>query len=107
MAAKGHDPFALDRMEDSEKAFAQKAKQRQAQRTSDLKWLLNGRRGRRIVYDMLEDAGVFRSSFSTNAMEMAFNEGMRDKGLHLTQFIMQTCPEHWTTMNKENTEDGS
>jgi hypothetical protein len=79
---------------------------------SDLKWLMRQRQGRRIVWRLLERAGVFRLSFNTNAMAMAFAEGNRNEGLRLLNQIQTICPELYTTMVKEandnrNVDDGS
>ena len=45
---------------------------------SDIKWLMSSKRGRRLVWRLLEQAGVFRSSFNTNAMAMSFREVNRN-----------------------------
>ena len=50
---------------------------------ADLKWLMGSKRGRRIVWRFLDRAGVFRLSFNTNSMTMAFNEGNRNEGLRI------------------------
>lgn len=72
---------------------------------SDVKWLMASRRGRRIVWRMLDQAGVFRSSFNTNAMTMAFSEGARNQGLRLLAIVHGCCPEHYPTMMKEQTDE--
>lgn len=71
---------------------------------SDLKWLLGSKRGRRIVWRILERAGVYRSSFSTNAMTMAFAEGGRNEGLKMVAMIHATCPEMYFKMVEESNE---
>ena len=79
---------------------------------SDFKWLMSSKRGRRIVWRQLERAGVFRLSFNTNAMAMAFAEGSRNEGLRVLTQIHTLCPELYATMVKEandnrNVDDGS
>jgi len=79
---------------------------------SDIKWLMSSKRGRRFVWRLLEQAGVFRSSFNTNAMAMSFGEGNRNYGLQLLNSIHTLCPELYPTMIKEqknvrNADDGS
>jgi len=71
---------------------------------ADVKWLMSQRRGRRMVWRLLHQAGVFRSSFSTNAMQMAFAEGMRDRGVRLLDLIHEACPEQYHVMMKERNE---
>ena len=82
-----------------------KAERRARQEAEDLRWLLSGPRGRRIVYRQLETAGVFRLSFNTNAMAMAFNEGQRNAGLQTLAQVMAALPEAYALMVKENTDD--
>lgn len=71
----------------------------------DIKWLMASKRGRRIMWRLLDRAGVFRLSFNTNAMAMAFAEGNRNEGLRLLAQIHALCPELYTTMVKENAND--
>ncbi len=80
---------------------------------SDFKWLMGSKRGRRIVWRLLDRAGVFRLSFNTNSMTMAFNEGNRNEGLRIMAQIQTLCPELYPLMTKEqlhdnrNDDDGS
>lgn len=79
----------------------------------DLKWLMGSKRGRRIVWSLLERAGIYRLSFNTNAMAMAFAEGTRNEGLRLLNQVLTLCPELYAAMVKEqthakrNADDGS
>ena len=68
---------------------------------ADIKWLMSSKRGRRFIWRLLEMAGVFRSSFNTNAMAMSFGEGNRNYGLQLLNQIHTLCPELYPTMIKE------
>ncbi|WP_334157915.1 Bbp19 family protein [Oryzomicrobium sp.] len=68
----------------------------------DLKWLMNNKRGRRFVARLLERAGVWRLSFNTNALTMAFNEGTRNEGLRLLAQVTAHCPDRYTEMLKES-----
>lgn len=70
---------------------------------SDLKWLLDSRRGRRIVWRLLEQSGVFRMTFNTNAMQMAFAEGNRNAGNRLLAMV-NLNPEAYVLMMKEANE---
>jgi hypothetical protein len=70
----------------------------------DLKWLMSNKRGRRIAFRLLERAGVWRSSFNTNALTMAFSEGTRNLGLMLLSQITAHCAERYDEMLKESKE---
>jgi hypothetical protein len=70
----------------------------------DIKWLMSDKRGRRFVARLFERAGVWRLSFNTNALTMAFNEGTRNEGLRLLAQITAHCPDRYTDMLKESKE---
>lgn len=71
----------------------------------DIKWLMSDKRGRRVLWRLMDQAGVFRSSFNTNAMAMAFAEGNRNYGLRLLSAIHSCCPKQYPVMMKENTNE--
>ena len=71
---------------------------------SDIKWLMGSRRGRRIVWRLLSQSGVFRTSFNTNAMSMAFAEGNRNFGNRLLDLVHRACPESYLKMVSEANE---
>jgi len=84
-----------------------KARQRLVQEVEnqDTKWLMSSRRGRRIIWRLLSEAGVYRSSFNTNAMQMAFAEGNRNYGNKLLAAINALCPEQYHVMQREAVND--
>ena len=100
--------MTLDDIEAQEKAQASdrdKAKHAARVERDDIVWLMSGKRGRRIVKRILDTSGVWRLSFNTNAMTMAFNEGMRNQGLALTAQLMNNCPAQYAEMITENQDD--
>jgi hypothetical protein len=74
------------------------------QEAADIEWLMGSKRGRRIVWGVLSRAGVFRLSFSTNSMQMAFNDGAKNEGLRMLALVNATCPEQYVQMSKEAKE---
>lgn len=72
---------------------------------ADLKWLMGSKRGRRVVWRLLDQTGVFRLSFNTNAMQMAFAEGNRNFGNRTLAMIHALCPELYPIMVKEQQND--
>lgn len=112
---KAYDPFDLAGQEQAKEEKKTLAKFSRDTEESDFKWLMSSRRGRRIIWRLLEKAGVFRTSFNTNSMQMAFNEGVRNEGLRTIALIHAQCPELYSVMTKEalddnknsNTDDGS
>ena len=103
-----YDPLDL---RGQERAKAQRELRERLDRENeqaDLKWLMGSKRGRRVVWRLLDSAGVFRTSFNTNAMSMAFAEGGRNQGLRLLAMVHALCPEQYPAMMKEqSTNDGT
>lgn len=62
------------------------------------------RRGRAFVYRILEQCGIYRTSFASDAMAMAFREGERNVGLRLLAEVTEVSPEKYYTMLKEARE---
>lgn len=96
-----YDPTDIQSQERAQADTDLRAKLAVDTEASDFKWLMGSKRGRRIVWRLLDRAGVFLSSFSTNAMQMAFAEGRRNEGLRLLVLIQETCPELYAAMTKE------
>lgn len=98
-----YDPADL-RGQERDKADEQERKRvAQALEEDDFKWLMSSKRGRRIVWRLLEQAGVFRISFSQNSMQMAFNEGGRNYGNKILNMVHTLCSDLYPTLVKENT----
>lgn len=66
----------------------------------DIKRLLGTDWGRRILWRVLTDAGVFRTSFRLNN-EMAYLEGRRSVGLDLIAQANEASPENYILMLEE------
>ncbi len=100
-----HDPFDIQGQEVQLKEAEERARREVQQEVEDYKWLMSSKRGRRVIFRVLERAGVYRMSFDTNAMTMAFNEGRRNEGLYLTSKLLGACPDLHAQMLKENTNE--
>ena len=70
---------------------------------ADIKRLMDTRWGRRLMWRLLSTTGVYRTVFSTNSMQMAFNEGTRQVGLVLLADVTEVATDAHTLMTKENT----
>lgn len=77
-------------------------KTKAAQEGDDWKWLMQSKRGRRIVWGLLERAGIFRTSFVGSTNETMFREGERNLGLVLFDQVMTHTPEQYLAMTTEN-----
>lgn len=88
---------------DDEAALARKKQELRAHREAeDFRWIVSTPQGRRFVWEMLAQAGVFRSVFSADALVMAYNEGNRVAGLKLLVKLMNVAPKAHEMMMKEN-----
>ncbi len=94
----GHEPYD-DCLEDCDIV---NSKQLSTSEEDDIAWLMSTESGRRFVWRALEQCGVFRISFSTNALQMAFAEGNRNYGNNLLSMVTSICPEKYSVMMKEN-----
>ena len=59
---------------------------------------------RRYVWEKLAAAGIFATTFSTDPLQMAFNEGQRNAGLILLNDVIENCPEQFILAMRESNE---
>ena len=57
---------------------------------------------RRYVWEKLAAAGIFATTFSTDPLQMAFNEGQRNAGLILLNDVIENCPEQFILAMRES-----
>lgn len=98
-----HDPFDLAAQANAKKARDDQTRLDRKTEADDLKWLMGSRRGRRIVWRLIERTGFFQSSFTGNS-ETFFREGARAVGLRLVTLINSVCPELYAPMVQEQSE---
>ena len=63
--------------------------------------LMSSAQGRKWAWETLSTAHVFATSFSPDALQMAFAEGERNSGLRLLDTILTWCPEQFIEMMRE------
>lgn len=73
---------------------------RREQEVNDLKWLMAHKQGRRIMWRLLEFAGVYRTSFTGNS-ETFFREGQRNVGLKFLAEVQENSPDEYLKMLKK------
>lgn len=73
----------------------------------DTAWsnLLAERWGRRIVWRQLAACGVFRTTFTGEALSSAFQEGQRAAGLAILARVMEIAPAALPLMQAEAEDD--
>ena len=72
---------------------------------ADLREILDRGAGRRVLWRLLEHAGVFRSAFSADPYATAFNEGRRSSGLFLLNEVERASPGALGAMMKEFSDE--
>ena len=96
-----NEPTDLRRQErdaEAEEAVAREARRKELE---DLRWLLGHPQGRRIITRLLDEAGLYRTSFNHSGSVMAFNEGKRHLALFLTAELMEASTDGFMKVLKE------
>lgn len=73
---------------------------RKEQDKEDLRSILSSASGRRFMWKLLEECGVYKISFTGNSHTF-FNEGKRQIGLRLIEDIFDAAPNAYTEMRME------
>jgi len=68
---------------------------------NDMRYVLSSVQGRRLIWRILDMAGVYRSSFTGNSTTF-FNEGARNIGLRVLSDVMDAKPEAFLLMQNED-----
>ena len=97
-----HDPLDVLGQERASADNAEEERRQRDEEISDLCRVMSTKEGRRFMWRLLSDAGVFRLSFNVDAMQMAFAEGNRNTGLKYFNDIMAACPQLYTLMIDEH-----
>lgn len=79
--------------------------QLQQRHADDVKKVMATESGRRFVWGLLDQAGVFRISFTGEVNSTIFNEGNRNSGLSLFNDVLKFCPELYLKMAAEAEKD--
>lgn len=69
--------------------------------TEDLQWVLSDERGRRFIWRLLDEAGVYRQPFVGDRNHTDFNCGRKDYGLKVLDMILTRAPIVYAIMLKE------
>ena len=69
--------------------------------TRDITRLMQDAGFRRFVWRLLEQAGIYHSSFRSDALQMARCEGRREQGLMLLDLISSITPDEYFVMQQE------
>lgn len=88
----------------SDERIAAERKKRRQREDDDMSWVLSTPQGRRIVCEIFEETGVWRSCFHENAHVMSALEGKRDIGLLILTRVRRARPSALEQMQRENSK---
>lgn len=71
---------------------------------NDIEFLLSSPQGRRFLWKLLSECGIYELSYVTDSDMTAFNEGRRCVGNNILADILDVDPDGFTTLIKENRE---
>jgi hypothetical protein len=94
--------FYSDAIDNKNKESRVEYRRRKDRELDDLKTVLKKPEGRRVIYKILCECGVFKASFSMNSMTTSFNEGRRDIGLALLKDLDEAEPNAYSQMLTEH-----
>ena len=97
-----NDPTDLKRLDREAEADEVDARETRRKELEDMRWLLGHPQGRRIALRLLDETGLFRSSFNHSGSLMAFNEGRRNLGLWLTAELMEANADGYLKVLREH-----
>ncbi|HKI62886.1 MAG TPA: hypothetical protein VKA31_11385 [Mariprofundaceae bacterium] len=78
-----------------------KAQLEQERQDEDLRKVLETYEGRSFIWWLLENAGIYRTTFSVEPNEAAFNEGIRQIGLLTLSRVDEVAPNAYTKIRAE------
>lgn len=79
--------------------------QLQQRHAGDVKKVMGTESGRRFIWGLLTQAGVFQSTFRTDTNTTMFLEGNRNAGLALFNDVFGLCPDLYLQMANEAEKD--
>ena len=99
------NPTDLAALDEQRAAAKEQSKFEIGVELDDIRWLMSGKRGRRIMWRLLGDTRLYQQSFDGNANWSIFNEGKRSIALKLMAQIhsIDNGPEMYAQMAKEAT----
>lgn len=73
----------------------------------DIGWLMESRRGRRIMWRLLSESGVFRNPFAGERGATDFRCGEMNQGQRLLARVHRVAPEQYVLMVAEAAVEGN
>jgi hypothetical protein len=86
-----------------QQAERSRQEQQRAIERDDLKWVMSNVKGRRFMWRLLGQTGLYKTSYRPDRQphDVLFMEGQRNIGLTLLGELDSTCPERYAEMMEE------
>lgn len=99
------EKFDWDAREREREDLERETKQVLQERKNDLETVLSTEQGRRFVWSLMSESGVFCSTYNPKAadvaIDVAFAEGRKQLGYRLLEEIQVLCPHKFLLMQQE------
>lgn len=69
---------------------------------ADVRWLMEDKRGRNIVFWLLSESGLFQDSFDGNGLRFAHNTGRQWLGREIHNTVLAECPDLFVMLMQEH-----
>ena len=100
-----YDPTDIRSQERAKSEQDQRDKLTRETEAADFKWIMGSKRGRRILFGIVNRSCVGNSCFNTNAITMSFVSGRQLEGERIETMAKDLCPELYLLMLKESKAD--
>ena len=80
---------------------------RRRQELSDLEWVLNDRRGRRVLWRLMEKSGAFAAVWDPNAAQMGRKAAWQELGQYIKDEVVEAKSEAFLQMLQEQIKENS
>lgn len=99
-----YDPTDLASQEEAKALAAKTREEAQAQSNLDFKWLMSDERGRRFMWQLLSECGMYRDPMTGNSQTF-YNLGQQRVGRWLTERLHVSCLDLKHKMELERRKD--
>lgn len=100
-----HEPPDHLKQQATDAQDAEESRQQRLRWESDFKFILGDKRGRRFMWWLLGNTGLFSNPFRDGSEWAGFHSGKQNVGQQLLAEIHGLCPERYVDMVKEHKED--
>ena len=93
--------------EEQVKQAGTKQEQRRRQELVDMQWVLSDRRGRRVLWRIMERCGAFATVWDPNAAQMGRKAAWQELGQWVRDELTEARPETFLQMMQEHLKENS